>query len=256
MITRTIHSMMIQNSGIIQDSVSKPIPYSTLNEKYDLRIPYDDTLPPKIGWYGVGINYHSLINDDEADIKDYVHSISDFDTFLPLPFIARDKSIGLTSAELSRYTMIVEKEIDDVIYQLCYLKRIDAIDTTTKVSELERDEDGIYNTVDFIQDIKPKPKLSSDDSNRFMICSNNALLKITVSDMERMKKASDLLYPNIDEDERYTLSEVALFSGIELDNGVERLQASFFKYIELDLDSDKDYSTRLSIGSMSPKVKL
>lgn len=248
--------MAIQTMNIVKGATNKPISFSTLNEKYDNQVPYDDTALPKVGWYGVGIDYSSLIDDDTADLKDYVHSVFDFDTFLPLPFLARDKAIGLTSEEYGIYTMIVEKEIGDTTYLLCYAKCIDALDTAVKVSELERDDDGRYNTVEHVQDVQPTPKLSSSESNRFAITTVNALCTITTTDMGNMKRAADLLYPDIDEEDRYTLRDLALYSGVELEQSVERMQASFFKYIEVSLDSEDDYTTRMSIGSSTPKVKL
>jgi hypothetical protein len=248
--------MALQGASFIKDATYSPMPYTTLNEKYDIEYTYDTEELPQLGWYGLGIDFSPLIDDDEADLKDYVHSVADFDTFLPLPFIVRDKSVGLTQDEKDRYGIFVEKTIDDTDYILCYLRKIDALESTVKISEVERDEDGRYNTVEHVQENPPTPKLSGDESNRGMITSTNAVVELSEYDVGKLLEASDLLYPEIDEDVRHSVREIALYSGIRVPDDIVVAQALFFKYIELNTENEEAYSTRVSIGSLTPKVKL
>jgi len=237
------------------------LPNTTLNEAYDTSVSTVNETGA-LEWYTIGVKYDSLIESGELNISEVRHLPTDANLFLPLPFFAKPISEELTELEKSIYGMFTRKTINGVIYNCPYLKKITDKDDLVDIYDITYG-DGKYsakrfNSID-ADVLNPKPTAGLDTYPEIMgHVGLNAKVRIglTVDEVNNIKLAADLIYPLMAENDRHTISELGLVSGIgDVPIGA---QIDYFVKIDKPLcqwNEQKNMLSVLYLGGMMPRVK-
>jgi len=254
----TIYSSIVDAVVKTGTGILNPIIGSTLNEKYHINITSDASDIPTLGYYGVGLSPESIVSENDLDLYKYRHSPTSIDLFRPVPFIARDANVGLTDIEENTYRIKVRKEIDNKTYILCYLKKIDFVDTEPTVGTFELNEDGNYVMSVYDPEIDATKEMPVDnDSNFFIGTSQSMTLTLTDIEIANIKDAVALLYPELaSELVGQYIGELAIYHGVEKPeqrDEASKVQAAYFIQRHFSLDSEK-FKYILNIGGMTPRI--
>jgi hypothetical protein len=238
-----------------------------LNEKFDVQtaIP-DDVANPITQYFCVGLNYEGLINDDNINMDNVRHDPSHGSLFIHAPLIARKVTDGFTEEEYGKYRLRMSATVDGVQYYFMMLKKIDTVFTSGSILKVTT-EDGesdveIFSTLE-ADILNPIPKSRDDvlDSKiEYLKYSNTLQTVLTAEEQDELKKATNLLYGN-EEDDDVDLKELALVSGVDLDYDGRKeafnTQIAYFEKIDYlldDNDLNEPFRHTMEIGGMSPMV--
>lgn len=264
---RTIFNVELETCKMIGAPYT-PLPGSTLNEYYNVNTVSKTAGTPTLGYFGLGLRYDDLFGNDTLTMEDITKNPDDVLPERPVPFLAVKKSIGLTSNQRSQYRLIVEKIINGDRYLLCYLRKLPVLSSKSGVYDV-RYVNGKYQ-VDRITYIDPtahhgvvvKEELFGEDY-RYLAYSRNVPITLTTAEINNIKTAIDLLYPNQPDDIKYGIGEVMLVTGIEVTvSGLPEIAMAqpawfFTTDVLLDqIDQSKDYRiTEVDIGGMLMQMK-
>ena len=254
--TRTIYSIMLE----CLKSVGAPftlLDASTLNEKYDLPVFSDEY--PKIQYFGIGLDYHDLVDSPTLDFTDPLHGATDGDVFRPVPLLVRPTTIGLTDAEKARYRIRVIRVINGIEYIVCYLRKINYIAPYTNVYAITHTpENDFLDSIDLnkIHALSPVPKFRNCSDTNIKFASFDMKLKINLNagDMVELKNAISIMYGDVDEDYITRIGEVCLYHGVDVTTGsiteAASVQAAYFSRVR-EIISDT-FSHNIDLGGMTP----
>jgi len=241
-----------------------PVSGTTLNEKYGKLVPYPQTIDniPYLNWWGLGLSIASVVDNGVVSTTNIYHDPTDIDVYIPIPFKIKRKSSSITTEEANKYSIIVEKTIDGIVYNLFYLKRIETISSEINYYKLTKDvvwsveelfTSGYNPATQHIKSIPEKDNMS------FVVA--NAKLKIALTKIEKsyIKEAIDLLYPDRAEEIKYNIGEICLYTGRPTPLGLAIPQASYFVNIDSQYnplvvnDIDTAYDATIEIGNSTAR---
>jgi len=234
---------------------------TTLNEKYDISVSTNMN-PGTLEWFALGLKYDSLVDNGTLNISEVRHLPTDGNVYIPIPFFAKPVSEELTSLEKDSYGLFKQIVIDGVSYNCPYLKRITERGTIVSIKDVTY-KDGKYDVDKFnsinADVLSPKVEVGIDtysDIMEHVAVKSYVHIELTMDEVNNIMLASDLLYPDMVEADRHTISEVALVSGI--DDIPICAQVDYFAKIDKPLyqwnTKDKTLTT-LYLGGMMPRVK-
>ena len=254
--TRTIYSIMLE----CLKSVGAPftlLDASTLNEKYD--VPVFSDKYPEIQYFGVGLDYHDLVNSPTLDFTDPLHGAADGDVFRPVPLVVRPTTIGLTDTEKARYRMKVIRVINGIEYIVCYLRKIDYIAPYTNVYEITHTPgNNFLDLIDLnkIHALSPVPKFRncSDTAIKFAAFDMKLKINLNAGDIVELKNAISIMYGNTGEAYLSTIGEVGLYHGVEVNTVTDveaaSVQAAYFSRVREPIGVT--FSHNIDLGGMTP----
>lgn len=245
-IVRTAYNVGLETCKMLGATYT-PLLGSTLNEYFRRTVAVSDIDTPVIKYFGLGLRFDDLIVDRGLTAKDISRDPLDILPERPIPFLAVRKSIGLTSTERASYRMIVEEAIGDETYILCYLKEIG--------SSVNKNGYFDISMVDSNYTAKQRSSVSIDDLNhnpieklnlykdnfKYVGYSHSIAISLTQVEIENIKLAINLLYPNEAGDIDNHIGEVMLVSGVDVktDSGTEvgMAQSAYFFGVNFALNN-------------------
>jgi|AAUQ01.1.fsa_nt_gi hypothetical protein len=258
-VTRTVYNMALETAKML-NTPYVPLANTTLNEKYNRVINSNDTDIAYLKYYGLGLNYQYKKDDKTIKVSSSKHRPYDIDVYKPIPFLVREKRIGLSSAEVALYSMRVLQTIDDVEYICCYLKKIDNIATNSDIYIITKNSDGKLvpeplntGSLLFTQPIPADTVCDLDNNYRF--CGHSQMINLILSDaeVENIKEGINILYKDEPDEIKDSIGEFCLYTGIEsIYNGereLSKVQAGFFKAVDITIsDIDDMFKYTINIG--------
>jgi len=134
-LTKTLLCAINEIQGI-SDVTRQNFINATLNYKHNHYPDQLPALPPKIAYFGIGINGAKNLNDSNLSAP-YVPSAANMDLFEPLPFRVVPIDNDLTPTERANYRMRVLKTIGGSDYWCYYLKKLVIIDNKIKILDID-----------------------------------------------------------------------------------------------------------------------
>jgi len=261
--TKTIYSI-IQDTYRTYGRIYKPLPNTTLNEKFGITTDIIFEKNPVLSYYAIGLDYEDMLEDSDANIDNVRHEIYDGSLFRHAPLIARKKSIGFTLNELDKYRMFVEKDINGETYIFAFVKVIDTIYDSDKIllatsTDNNEPELSVFSTEN-TNTLNPTPKTRDDvlDSTiDYLTFKMYATVILDADELDELRNASKLLYGD---DVNVSLGEVGFISGIDLTNGSNKelynATIEYFVKVQHLLDDNEItdvFKKSVEIGGMTPK---
>ena len=263
-VIRTIYNSSLQAANLL-GTPYQAAEKTTLNEKYAIGIDIIDTVLPSLAYYGAGINFKKAIDTGVIDLTKASHSATDADVYYPLPFLLKAATVGLTDNEELLYRIKTSVTVDGVEYIACYLKKFDGLDTSDSLYGMTYNstlKDYVTSTldttaIDFLSPV-PAERDCNDADLSYVGVSQKVYIKLSAVEIDNMRTAADILYPNIAISERHSIGEVALYSGIEsVYKGkpeAAKVQANFFKPVNAVIASGDTFALTINVGGMLPMI--
>lgn len=217
---RTVYNIGLETAKMLGVPY-KPLESSTLNEYFNLNYTSASSEYPTLSYFSIGLRFDDILLDRNLEQKDITRDVDDIYLQRPIPFLAVKKSIGLTRNEMDTYRLIIEKEINGEVYLLCYLKRFNKETHANGFYKIIfKDNRYIPSKIELVDinrlNSDPNPTITLDKDEYSYIGYRHTIdLYLTDIEIENIKIASDLLYPNVETTIRYRIGEIALVSGVE-----------------------------------------
>jgi len=187
---------------------------TTLNYKHGVSPDDIPSEPPKIAYFGIGINGFKNLNDQNLAAP-FIPSAADMDLYEPIPFRVVPIDNDITVTERSNYRIRVLKTIGGAQYWCYYLKKLDIIDNKVKIMETDlTDGSEIELTTLDPNNLTPTPMNTSaegvSESSKEISVALTANMTITG---EEVVEAINVLYSgNL---LKAKISEVGIYSGLD-----------------------------------------
>jgi len=244
---KTIWSTLIESYKMFNRPLVLPN-YVTLNEKYGIPSLDNDISKSSLEYFTIGIRSPSLSDD-------IVHSSTDREVFIPVPFLMVPSSTGLTDGQKDTYKIRFTSVINNIEYISCYVKKVSAIDTDNIVYEAEYNKESqTFTPTEHVpsQAYTTTPVVGSCDGtglSNFFVVSSKITVVLTVDELASIKDAANLLYGLSDID----IFEIGIYSGIgDSNNELSNASAYMFKGVNLDnYDVDGNLNVTMNVGGMT-----
>lgn len=148
---------------------------TTLNSKYNNFPTTLPSAPPKLAFFGIGVNGFKNLNDQNLQAP-FIPSSEDLDLYAPLPFRCVPVGSDLTPTVAANYRMRVRKIINGEAYWCYYLKKIAYVANSVQIisTNLTTGVNTILADLD-PTNLTPTPTVTSAEGN------TTATTKVSVS---------------------------------------------------------------------------
>jgi hypothetical protein len=221
-IVRTVYGSYLQSCQLLG------LPFalatnSTLNEKFQVQpgvLPNSGVLPT-CRYFAIGNGGHKLNITNGLYIPEPIqHLTTDAALYNHLPFVLREPTNDLTSAQQAAYGLRVAETHNGVNYIAYYLKRIDFTGVAVSMQYKTINADGSVTTTPFQPDtsnLNPNPQALSPTgvnvaTGDYVMASAPVPITLTADDVTEILNVANIIYgdPNA-----AIVSEIALVSGVD-----------------------------------------
>lgn len=139
---KTILGIKNEIASVLNGANYEPDLSATLNAKYNL---FPTTKPstdaagnvtvPKLGWFGIGINGHYNVTDDNIS-QARVPKMTNMDIYEPIPFVCVPLDEDLPDYRV-KYRMRVIRNVGSIQYVMYYLKPIQLVDSVVQIVRID-----------------------------------------------------------------------------------------------------------------------
>lgn len=270
MTKKTIWAKMLEIASFTGRKYIPP-PNTTLNEKFSILRNIDtSTLPnPTMRYLAIGNgNVNVIQNSADLPLHTGVRKVKDGALFSHVPFIIRDKEIGFTEEEKSKYRLMREVNLGDKTYIMFMLKILNPDDNDSKLMTIETNGNGSMPTIEVFTTVDSEILYPVDDrqltnqlytGNKYLFVADTIPITLSAEEMSNIQEAITTL--GLDEVSP-SINEMALCTGIEYTDAetgiVETLDAQIAFFIELthklemELNDGDDFYRDIDIGGMEP----
>jgi hypothetical protein len=221
-ITRTVYGSYLQSCQLL----GLPFvltPNTTLNEKFQVQagIAPNTGVMPTSTYFAVGNGGHKLAITDGLYIPEPIqHMTTDAALYNQLPFVLREPTADLTTAEQASYALRVAVVYNGVNYVAYYLKRIDMTGVAVSMQYKTVNSDQSVTTTPFTPNttnLNPTPPAVSTTgvnvvSGNYVMASAPVPITLSATDVTELLNVANIIYgdPNA-----AIISEIALCSGVD-----------------------------------------
>lgn len=132
---KTVIGIKNEIAAVLNNSTYSADLETTLNSKYNVFPREKPTSVPRLGWFGIGINGHYNVNDENVS-QARIPAMTNMDLYSPIPFIAvpldEDKPDYRT-----RYRMRTVRNVNGISYVMYYLKPISLVDSAVRIVRID-----------------------------------------------------------------------------------------------------------------------
>jgi len=264
---RTIYNVRLQ-TFMLCGLPYKPLPNTTLNEKFNI-LPYKTpTGYPKLNLITIGIGGDPSLNTNVRELRRSQHTAKDGSLFKHLPFVVRELENDLTDEEKAKYRLRKIENINGKSYVCYYAKVIENFryeDLIFRVNSIFEDNFiRVYRTENDPTILNPIPNTKTDimDTNVDYVLN---MCKVPVildqDDMTELMNAKQIMYPD---DNVNMISEIGLCTSEDYTDSNGNVEAisielGFIVDVGIDLLATEQYENGvelyLEIGGMEPLIK-
>lgn len=260
---KTVYATAIKSASLV-GGVYKPLPGTTLKDKFNFNVVTTIGKEPKMKYYMIGGNYDNLVANNTVELKASNHSPTDCVVYNPMPFIVRDVTSDLTGIIRDKYFLRVV--VGSKVYY--YGKRIDDIDTKPNIIS-GTTVNGVTSIEKFIvTSTILNPVVTTGVGNdlfnntlNFSGVSLQATIRLTNDELKEIKAANLDLNPTVP----VTVREIGLITGVESVNSgntqeLDMAQTAFFIQSNYILDEYIDIETNnvnvgVELGGIEPHIQ-
>ena len=134
-LVKTLLCAQLESEGIL-DVTPRRFLNTTLNFKYNMQQDELPVGPPKIAYFGIGLNGMKNLDDQNLSAP-YIPSPANLDMYEPLPFRVVAVDADLTPSERANYRMRIRKTVDGNDYWCYYLKKFTIVDSQVRIIETD-----------------------------------------------------------------------------------------------------------------------
>ena len=251
-----------------------PVPFSTLNEKFNI-FPAELPTPgviPTIGYLGVGNggHYADTINNDLDITRNYQHKSTDASLFRWMPVVLRPIANDLTPVQRAGYALRRIETYEGNQYAAYYLKRVDLSNIDVVMEYRTITPDGGIVVSQFIPDssnLNPVPEQIAVNgvnvtTSEFISVSAKVQIPWQQWEIQEYLNASNIKYGTED---AAIISEIAVVSGVDkaLTVGAltytEAICAIVETYVQQKIDltsNSQNFAMNLDIGVSEPLFNI
>lgn len=222
-ISRTIFAGLVQTNSFLGLGQQYP-EKTTLNEKLNIQSNQtpDQTQRSLMRYYTIGLGGHKNTNgaDGITITKPRQHKAVDGANFKHLPFVLRELSSDLSTAERQKYALRKIETIQGKSYIAYYAKRISMDGVRAKMQIHTYESGNLVRVDDFIPDdsvLNPVPEEVSNTGinvidGKYAVVSAPIVLSLTRAEIDEILNAAKILYGSEDYG---IISEIGLVTGVD-----------------------------------------
>ena len=188
------------------------LPDTTINSKYGNFPTEIPSAPPKIAFFGIGVNGFKNL-DDRNLAAPFIPSAKNLDLFAPIPFRIVPVGNDLTPTERANYRMRVLKTIGGAAYWCYYLKKLTFISNRVNIiqTDLTTGIETIMSDLDPL-DLTPTPMNTSDEGTVETQSKVSVALTagISITGLEVLESVNVLFNGNL---LKSVVSEIGVYTG-------------------------------------------
>jgi len=267
---RTIYGIDLALSNL-KGTIYNPLPNTTLNEKFNLKIkrPREVIDNPIIKGFCIGNGNKNIIDSTNDDVNLFYGRYNPTDASLHshIPFIVRELRFDLGDNEKKQYRLRKEFVIGDMKYVAYYMKVINTLDQKSQLLKINVKPDGSYGVSNFNTSdasILNPSETSTEDiatstNNEYVVISDQITLVLTKDELEEINKGMiimglDKVNPKI--------NELAICTGFDAYDDLSEMMESYstqiFVFIDLpyevdlEINDENGFYREVEIGGMEP----
>lgn len=198
--------------AIINNSVYIPKLNTTLNALYDVCASESPKNVPKLGWFGIGINGHKNIDDENTTAARTIKA-DNLNIYEQIPFVLVPLDEDKNDYRL-KYRMRRLFSIGSVMYVAYYLKPFELVDTSVRIVRIDpnTNKEVVYElNPDNLRPVPPNPETTGTIGSSSEIQVNQRFL-LPISGSEVAGPVATLYNGNL---AKARLSEYGLYTGEE-----------------------------------------
>jgi hypothetical protein len=192
------------------------LPDTTINSKYNNNPTLLPSSPPKISYFGIGVNGFKNLNDQNLSAP-FVPSAKNLDLYKPLPFRVVPVANDLSDADRAKYRMRVMQTIDGQQYWCYYLKKLSFIDNRVNIisTNLTTGVETVLSDFDPL-DLNPTPQNTSAEgvTETDTKVSTSLSVSIQITGVEVIEAINVLYGGNL---LKAVISEIGVYTGNDQD---------------------------------------
>lgn len=251
----TMYGRILINS-LLTGKQYKPLPNTTLNEKFGIETDKILTTNPIINYYCIGVGGNDVITGNSG-YSYSTHGVMDASLYKLVPFVMVKINEDLTNEEQSKYKFKVKEMYNGEEYYCYYLKKIDTINhsnnvfkiSTTTSKSANRLSILDTNTDKYLNPIPNDRNIKNVDLNSNNMVANNTKLEFSLfkQDIKNINDAISIKYGD-----GYKLTEIGVCSSVE--TNYEPLAVQICYHVNIDLDTsitlnlENNISRNIEIG--------
>lgn len=261
-VTKTVYNVSLAAATLMGISY-RPLPNTTLNEKFNVVVETDSEESPKLQYFTIGLQYEELIDENVISLDRVRHSPTDAALFNHVPFVLKRIEEDLTADEREDYRLRSIIDIDNVTYVAYYMKKLRTTIANNQILKVINTNGTLVPSVYEPQNENPLSPVIVDrdmvysDNVEFVTSTNRIDLVLNNPELENIKEAMEIMYPDITP----RIGEIGVCSGLDVSTplGTESAWSQVNYMVKYDYDlsnmtSETVLIKTMDLGGMQPLI--